>query len=136
MGRAAPGLKQLRIAETEKYAHVTFFLNGGREDDFAGEERILVPSPKVATYDLQPEMSAREVTEKLVNAISSERFDLIVVNFANPDMVGHTGLYAGGNQSGRDDRLGAWPARGGAQAVGGVMLITADHGNIEMMRDP
>ena len=86
------GRKQLRIAETEKYAHVTFFLNGGEESVYEGESRILVPSPKVATYDLQPEMSAPEVKEKLLEAIQSEEFDLIVVNFANPDMVGHTGV--------------------------------------------
>ncbi len=87
------GLKQLRIAETEKYAHVTFFLNGGREEKFAGEERILVPSPKVATYDLQPEMSAPEVTDKLVAALDTKQFDFIALNFANGDMVGHTGVY-------------------------------------------
>ena len=88
---ARAGLKQLRIAETEKYAHVTFFFNGGEERQFDGEERILVPSPKVATYDLKPEMSAPEVTDKLVEAIGSGKFDLIVVNYANSDMVGHTG---------------------------------------------
>ena len=84
-------MKQLRIAETEKYAHVTFFFNGGRETVFPGEERILVPSPKVATYDHQPEMSAPEVTDKVVEAIDSGRFDVIVLNYANADMVGHTG---------------------------------------------
>src|SRR5690606_21800178 len=88
---AAHGLRQLRIAETEKYAHVTFFFNGGEERVFAGEERILVPSPKVKTYDMKPEMSAPEVTDKLVEAIASGKFDLIVVNYANTDMVGHTG---------------------------------------------
>src|SRR5438270_7129784 len=87
------GLTQLRIAETEKYAHVTFFFNGGRETVFPGEERILVPSPKVATYDKQPEMSAPEVTHKVVEAIRSGRFDVIVMNYANADMVGHTGLF-------------------------------------------
>ena len=90
---ASKGLKQLHIAETEKYAHVTFFLNGGKEEPAEGEDRILVPSPKVATYDLQPEMSAPEVTTKLVEAISSDKYDFIVVNFANGDMVGHTGVY-------------------------------------------
>ena len=85
-----PGLKQLRIAETEKYAHVTFFFNGGREEEFPGESRILVPSPKVATYDLKPEMSAPEVTDRLVEAIDSGKFDVVVVNYANTDMVGHT----------------------------------------------
>ena len=89
---AERGLKQLRIAETEKYPHVTFFMNGGRETQFAGEDRILVPSPKVATYDLKPEMSADEVTDKLVEAIGSGKYDLIIVNYANPDMVGHTGV--------------------------------------------
>ncbi len=88
---ARTGLTQLRIAETEKYAHVTFFFNGGREKKFRGESRILVPSPKVATYDLQPEMSAPEVTDKLVAAIASGKFDFIVVNYANADMVGHSG---------------------------------------------
>src|SRR3546814_10612472 len=91
---ARAGLKQLRIAETEKYAHVTFFFNGGEERLFPGEERILVPSPKVATYDLQPEMSAPEVTDKLVAAIDSGKFDLVVVNYANTDMVGHSGNIA------------------------------------------
>jgi 2,3-bisphosphoglycerate-independent phosphoglycerate mutase len=90
---SSKGMKQLHIAETEKYAHVTFFFNGGREQPFEGEDRILVPSPKVATYDLQPEMSAPEVTEKLVEAINSDKYDYIVVNFANGDMVGHTGVY-------------------------------------------
>src|SRR5678809_1476070 len=88
------GLKQLRIAETEKYAHVTFFFNGGREKEFPGEERILVPSPKVATYDLKPEMSAFEVTDKLVAAVHARKFDAIVCNYANGDMVGHTGNLA------------------------------------------
>ena len=99
---ADAGLKQLRIAETEKYAHVTFFFNGGRETVFPGEERILVPSPKVATYDLQPEMSAPEVTDKVVEAIRSGRFDVIVLNYANPDMVGHTGAARRRGQGGRD----------------------------------
>ncbi|MDE6046798.1 MAG: alkaline phosphatase family protein, partial [Alistipes sp.] len=87
------GLSQLRIAETEKYAHVTFFLNGGREETFEGEERILVASPKVATYDLQPEMSAPEVADKLAAALDTQKFDFICLNFANGDMVGHTGVY-------------------------------------------
>src|SRR6266403_1063744 len=88
---AERGLKQLRIAETEKYPHVTFFMNGGRETQYPGEDRIMVPSPKVATYDLQPEMSAPEVTDKLVEAIASGRFDVVVLNYANADMVGHSG---------------------------------------------
>jgi 2,3-bisphosphoglycerate-independent phosphoglycerate mutase len=129
------GKRQLRIAETEKYAHVTFFLNGGREDVFPGEERILVPSPKVATYDMQPEMSAPEVTDHLVAAITGGTFDLIIVNYANGDMVGHTGDL--------DAAIKAAEAVDAALArlekaildVGGVMLVTADHGNLEQMRD-
>lgn len=129
------GLKQLRIAETEKYAHVTFFLNAGQETEFAGESRILVPSPKVATYDLKPEMSAFEVTEKLEDAIANDRFDLIVVNYANPDMVGHTGNMEASIKAVEtvDTCIGRL-----AKAVlpkGGVLLITADHGNIEQLED-
>ncbi|MEN1941925.1 2,3-bisphosphoglycerate-independent phosphoglycerate mutase [Luteimonas sp. MJ174] len=132
----ANGLAQLRIAETEKYAHVTFFFNGGRETPFAGEERILVPSPKVATYDLQPEMSCPEVTLKLVAAIASGRFDAVVCNFANPDMVGHTGDLQAAIQAVEavDKALGEVAAAVAAQ--GGELLVTADHGNVEMMRDP
>src|SRR5690606_29239335 len=132
----ANGLAQLRIAETEKYAHVTFFFNGGREAPFPGEERILVPSPKVATYDLQPEMSCPEVTEKLVAAIASGRFDAVVCNFANPDMVGHTGDLQAAIRAGEavDRALGEVAAAVAAQ--GGELLVTADHGNVEMMRDP
>ena len=132
----ANGLAQLRIAETEKYAHVTFFFNGGRETPFAGEERILVPSPKVATYDLQPEMSCPEVTAKLVAAIESGRFDAIVCNFANPDMVGHTGDLQAAIKAVEavDKALGEVAAAVAAQ--GGELLVTADHGNVEMMRDP
>ena len=107
------GLKQLRIAETEKYAHVTFFFNGGEERVFEGEERILVPSPKVKTYDLKPEMSAPEVTDKLVEAIGSGKFDLIVVNYANTDMVGHTGDLRRGHQGGRSGRWLPRPADAG-----------------------
>jgi 2,3-bisphosphoglycerate-independent phosphoglycerate mutase len=133
---AQAGLKQLRIAETEKYAHVTFFLNGGEERPYPGEERILVPSPKVATYDLKPEMSAYEVTDKLVQAIASGRFDFIVVNFANTDMVGHTGrLDAAVKAVEAVDRcLGR--VIDAIDRAGGALLITADHGNAEMMRDP
>lgn len=132
---AEAGLKQLRIAETEKYAHVTFFFNGGREQEFAGEERILVPSPKVATYDEKPEMSAPEVTEKLLEAIESGRFDVIVVNYANTDMVGHTGDMKAAIRAVEtvDSCLGKI-----SKAVlerGGAMLVTADHGNAEMMFD-
>ncbi|GEP59617.1 2,3-bisphosphoglycerate-independent phosphoglycerate mutase [Reyranella soli] len=129
------GLKQLRIAETEKYAHVTFFFNGGEERVFDGEERILVPSPKVATYDLKPEMSAPEVTDKLVDAIGSGKFDLIVVNYANSDMVGHTGNLDAAIKAieAVDTSLGR--LMDAVKKAGGVMLVTADHGNAEQMYD-
>jgi 2,3-bisphosphoglycerate-independent phosphoglycerate mutase len=129
-------LKQLRIAETEKYAHVTFFLNGGREDPFDGEDRILVPSPKVSTYDHKPEMSAYQVTEKLEEAIGSGKYDLIVANYANPDMVGHTGIMLAAIKAVDtiDECLGR--LRAAIEKAGGVMLLTADHGNIELMKDP
>jgi 2,3-bisphosphoglycerate-independent phosphoglycerate mutase len=132
---AAAGLKQLRIAETEKYAHVTFFLNGGREELFDGEERVLVPSPKVATYDLQPEMSAPQVTDLLVEAIESGRFDLVVVNYANGDMVGHTGILEAAMKAVEavDAAIGRLSAA--VERVGGCLLITADHGNAEQMYD-
>jgi 2,3-bisphosphoglycerate-independent phosphoglycerate mutase len=130
------GLRQLRIAETEKYAHVTFFLNGGREAPFPGEDRILVPSPKVATYDLKPEMSCPEVTEKLCAAIRSGGYDLIVCNIANPDMVGHTGVFEAAVKAVEavDRALGEIVAA--LREVGGEMLLSADHGNLELMRDP
>ena len=133
---AEAGLKQLRIAETEKYAHVTFFLNGGEEAVFTGEDRILVPSPKVATYDLQPAMSAPEVTDRLVGAIDAGTYDLIVVNYANPDMVGHTGVLAAAVQAAEtiDTCLGRLEAA--VEKAGGVLLISADHGNLEEMWDP
>jgi len=133
---AAQGMKQLRIAETEKYAHVTFFLNGGREEQFDGEDRILVPSPKVATYDHKPEMSAYEVTDKLEAAIASGKYDLIVCNYANPDMVGHTGIMRAAVKAVDtiDECLGRLMTA--LEKVDGVMLLTADHGNIEMMKDP
>ena len=132
---AKAGKTQLRIAETEKYAHVTFFFNGGEETVFEGEERILVPSPKVATYDLAPAMSAVEVTDRLVEAITGKRYDLIVVNYANPDMVGHTGIMAAAIEAVEtiDACLGRLSAA--VAAAGGVMLVTADHGNIEQMFD-
>jgi 2,3-bisphosphoglycerate-independent phosphoglycerate mutase len=132
---AARGLKQLRIAETEKYAHVTYFFNGGVETPYAGEERVMVPSPKVATYDLQPEMSAREVTDKLVAAIQSKKFDAIVCNYANGDMVGHTGDLSAATRAIEtlDGCIGR--AVEAMQAVGGEVLITADHGNAETMLD-
>jgi len=129
------GLTQLRIAETEKYAHVTFFFNGGEEQVFPGEERILVPSPKVATYDLQPEMSAPEVTNKLVDAIRSEKFDLIVVNYANGDMVGHTGDFDAARKAAETVDACLGRLEEALLAVGGSMLITADHGNAEKMSD-
>jgi 2,3-bisphosphoglycerate-independent phosphoglycerate mutase len=130
------GLRQLRIAETEKYAHVTFFFNGGRETVFPGEERILVPSPKVATYDLKPEMSGVVVTDKVVEAIESGRFDAIVLNYANADMVGHTGDLAAAIKAVEtiDRCLGRVAAA--VEKAGGTLVITADHGNAEMMRDP
>jgi 2,3-bisphosphoglycerate-independent phosphoglycerate mutase len=133
---ATAGLKQLRMAETEKYAHVTFFLNGGEETPYPGEDRILVPSPKVATYDLKPEMSAFEVTDRLVAAIEGGKYDLIVVNFANTDMVGHTGDLAAAIKAVEavDRCLGR--VRDAVNKVGGAMLVTADHGNAEMMEDP
>lgn len=133
---AESGCKQLRIAETEKYGHVTFFFNGGREQLFEGEERILVPSPKVATYDLKPEMSAFEVTEKLVDAIGSGRFDFILVNYANTDMVGHTGNFTAAVKAVEavDECLGR--LRDAVIASEGAMIVTADHGNAETMTDP
>ncbi len=133
---AAHGMTQLRIAETEKYAHVTFFFNGGVEAPVAGEERILIPSPKVATYDLQPQMSCPELTVKLCEAIRSQRFDAIVCNIANPDMVGHTGDLPAAIKAAEavDAALGA--IRAALEEVGGEMILTADHGNLELMRDP
>lgn len=133
---AERGLKQLRIAETEKYAHVTFFMNGGRETVFPGEDRILVPSPQVATYDLQPEMSAPEVTDKLVEAILSGTYDLIICNYANPDMVGHTGIMSAAISAVETIDLCLGRLRAAIEKAGGVMLLTADHGNVEQMRDP
>jgi 2,3-bisphosphoglycerate-independent phosphoglycerate mutase len=130
------GLKQLRIAETEKYAHVTFFLNGGREEPFAGEDRILVPSPHVATYDLEPEMSAFEVTDQLVAAIASGKYDLIVANYANADMVGHTGIFAAAEKAIEAIDICLGRLRAAVEDAGGLLLVTADHGNAEMMRDP
>ena len=133
---AAHGLTQLRIAETEKYAHVTFFFSGGREDLYAGEERILVPSPKVATYDLQPEMSCPELTAKLVDAIGSGRFDVVVCNIANPDMVGHTGDLQAAILAAQAVDIAIGAVEAAVRAAGGALLVTADHGNLEMMRDP
>lgn len=129
------GLKQLRIAETEKYAHVTFFLNGGEEQVFPGEDRILIPSPKVATYDLQPEMSAPELTDKLVEAIESETYDLIVVNYANGDMVGHTGVLEAAVKAAETVDNCLARLEKSLEKVGATMLVTADHGNAEQMMD-
>jgi 2,3-bisphosphoglycerate-independent phosphoglycerate mutase len=130
------GLKQLRIAETEKYAHVTYFFNGGVETPYPGEDRILVPSPRVATYDLKPEMSAYEVTDKLVAAIQARKYDAIICNYANGDMVGHTGNLQAATRAIEvlDECIGRVVAA--MQETGGEVLITADHGNAETMRDP
>lgn len=132
---AKHGLTQLRIAETEKYAHVTFFFNGGEEREFEGESRILVPSPKVATYDLKPEMSVYEVTDNLVDAIENQRFDVIICNFANGDMVGHTGIMEAALKAvaAVDECLGR--VEKAIKDTGGVLLVTADHGNAEKMVD-
>ena len=130
------GLKQLRISETEKYAHVTFFFNGGRDEPYEGEDRILIPSPKVTTYDQQPAMHAPELTEQLVKAIHSNQYDVIICNFANADMVGHTGNYDAAVKAIEvlDNCLGRlWSA---LKASGGEMIVTADHGNAEQMLDP
>ena len=133
---AAAGFTQLRIAETEKYAHVTFFFSGGREDLFPGEERILIPSPQVATYDLQPEMSCPELTDKLVAAIGSGRFDAIVCNIANPDMVGHSGILSAAIEAAQAVDVAIGRVSQAVRDAGGALIITADHGNLEMMRDP
>ena len=130
------GLTQLRIAETEKYAHVTFFFNGGVEEPYKGEERILVPSPKVATYDLQPEMSAITVTDKVVEAIGSGKYDFIILNYANGDMVGHTGVLSAAVKAVEtvDTCVGRFVDA--IRKAGGEVCITADHGNAELMVDP
>ena len=133
---AANRLTQLRIAETEKYAHVTFFMSGGREAQVDGEDRVLIPSPKVATYDLQPEMNLPQLTARLTDDIRAKRHDVIICNVANPDMVGHSGILSAAIKAAEavDDALGA--IRGALREVGGEMIVTADHGNVEMMRDP
>ena len=132
---SAQNKRQLRIAETEKYAHVTFFLSGGREANYEGEERMLLPSPKVATYDLQPEMSAPQVTKKLIEAIESEHFDAIICNYANCDMVGHTGDYNAAMQSVNAVDECLQQVLASLAKAGGEALITADHGNVETMFD-
>lgn len=129
------GLKQLRIAETEKYAHVTFFFNGGVEEPYSGEDRVLIPSPKVATYDLQPDMSAPELTNKLVSAILSEKYDAIITNYANCDMVGHTGELDAAVKAVEAVDLAISKLLEAIDKVGGELFITADHGNAEQMKD-
>jgi 2,3-bisphosphoglycerate-independent phosphoglycerate mutase len=124
------------MAETEKYPHVTYFLNGGEEHQYPGEDRILVPSPKVATYDLQPEMSAPELTDKAVAAIDSGKYDLIVLNYANPDMVGHTGSLPAAIKAVETVDAGLGRIVAAIRRAGGVLLVTGDHGNCELMLDP
>ena len=130
------GMTQLRIAETEKYAHVTFFFNGGSEEVFPGEDRVLVASPKVATYDLQPEMSAFEVTDRCVERIESGNYDVIILNFANCDMVGHTGVYEAAVKAVETVDACVGRVVDATRAMGGIAMITADHGNAEEMRKP
>ncbi|MBT3812078.1 MAG: 2,3-bisphosphoglycerate-independent phosphoglycerate mutase [Gammaproteobacteria bacterium] len=132
---AQQGLLQLRLAETEKYAHVTFFMNGGVDEPNIGEDRILVPSPKVKTYDMQPEMHAAQVTEHLVNAIAEQKYDVIICNYANCDMVGHTGKWEAALQAVETIDASLAKLVVALKKVGGQMLVTADHGNIEQMRD-
>ena len=132
---AGAGRRQFRLAETEKFPHVTFFLNGGREERFEGEDRHMAPSPKVATYDLEPEMAAAEVAQEFA-AAAADGYDLIVTNFANPDMVGHTGSLKAAIKACEAVDLGLGRAIGAIRDAGGAMLVTADHGNCEMMIDP
>jgi 2,3-bisphosphoglycerate-independent phosphoglycerate mutase len=132
---AEAGLRQLHIAETEKYAHVTFFFNGGAEEPKKGETRVLVPSPKIATYDLQPEMSEPEVASRLAEAIENAAADVYIVNFANCDMVGHTGDMQAAVHAVEAVDAGVGAVVGAVRARGGVALITADHGNAESMVD-
>ncbi|EPZ53771.1 2,3-bisphosphoglycerate-independent phosphoglycerate mutase [[Clostridium] sordellii ATCC 9714] len=133
---AKNGKTQLRAAETEKYAHVTFFFNGGVEEPNKGEDRLLVPSPKVATYDLQPEMSADELTDKMLKAIDEDKYDFIVLNYANPDMVGHTGVIEAAVKAVEEVDKCVGKVTDKILEKGGVALITADHGNAELMQDP
>jgi 2,3-bisphosphoglycerate-independent phosphoglycerate mutase len=133
---AAMNLRNLRVAETEKYAHVTYFFNGGVETPFPGEERVLVPSPKVATYDLKPEMNAEGIAEQVVKAVEKGEFDVMVVNFANADMVGHSGQIEPTIKAVETVDACLEPILRAVQAKGGAVLITADHGNAEMMIDP
>ena len=133
---AKNGKTQLRAAETEKYAHVTFFFNGGVEEPNKGEDRLLVPSPKVATYDIQPEMSADELTDKMLKAIDEDKYDFIVLNYANPDMVGHTGVIEAAVKAVEEVDKCVGKVTDKILEKGGVALITADHGNAELMQDP
>ena len=130
------GRTQLRMAETEKFPHVTYFLNGGRETPYPGEARILVQSPRVATYDLQPEMSSVELTDRALEAIQGEKYDLIVLNFANPDMVGHTGSLPAAIKAVEAVDAGLGRIATAIERQGGALMVTADHGNCEMMKDP
>jgi 2,3-bisphosphoglycerate-independent phosphoglycerate mutase len=133
---ANEGFTQLRIAETEKYAHVTYFFNGGEENLFEGEDRILIPSPKVATYDLQPEMNARKVTDAVLDAIQNKKFDAIIMNYANPDMVGHTGFLDAAIKAIETIDRCVGQVVSAVKAHNGAVFLTADHGNIEMMINP
>ena len=130
------GLKQLKIAETEKYPHVTFFFNGGKEKTLNGEDRILIPSPKVATYDLQPEMSASEVTDEVIRQIESSKYDVIILNFANCDMVGHTGVFEAAVKAVETVDKCMGKVVQVVKKAGGVVMVTADHGNAEKMKEP
>ncbi len=133
---ANAGRTQLRMAETEKYPHVTYFLNGGHEEHYRDEDRIMVPSPKVATYDLQPEMSGPEVTAKLVETIRAQAVDVAICNIANPDMVGHTGSLPAAIKAVETVDAGLGRIVEAIKQAGGALLVTADHGNCELMRDP
>ncbi len=133
---AAAGLRQLRVAETEKYAHVTFFLDGGCENENEGERRVLIPSPQVPTYDLKPEMSAAEVTDVVVATLDNGEAELVVVNYANPDMVGHTGNMSAAKRAVETVDVCLARIETAVQQAGGMLLVTADHGNVEQMRDP
>ena len=131
------GLRQLRIAETEKYAHVTFFFDGGGENNYEGEDRVLIPSPRdVPTYDHKPEMSAAGVTDEVIRRIESGNYDFILMNYANPDMVGHTGVFPAAIKAAEFIDACLDRVVTAAMKAGGVILITADHGNLEQMRDP
>jgi len=130
------GLIQLRIAETEKYAHVTFFLNGGQEKCYEGEDRCLIPSPRIATYDFKPEMSAYEVTDEVIRRIQSGKYDVIILNFANMDMVGHTGFFEAAVKAVETVDICVGRVVAALNETGGVAFITADHGNAEQMEDP